>query len=348
MTVKTYARARDAIAKATKFVEANGLAAFVVSIEAVSEYEKFAASIKLRVAAGEEIRGALLAQGYYVAWDFLDDKKEEENEKKEFTSEKDQDINEEESNSTNQTQGTLKMNEQVENTVEEAAEANVDLAAAVTAAEGAYANAVAAAEAAKEAAKDAAKNHRAAVAYAKSVTGDVQEEANNTAAAWEAEMNRTKDVAEAAKEAVKAAKTELTAAKKAAVAGKVSVPKADRISQNGQTRPTPDSRSGKLWAIFDEASAERGAPCAVGDVMDKCSAFGMTEGSIRSSYSHWRKFNGVAKGRIESINAPAMSAEKHAEEVAKITALLDKANARAATLQAKLDALTATPVEEAA
>lgn len=231
------------------------------------------------------------------------------------------------------------MNDQVEATPVE------DLEAAVTAAETAVEAAVEANTEAQTASKEAAKNHKAAVAYAKSVTGEAQEEANSTVEAWAAEAERLSTVADEAKTAVKTAREALKEAKKALKSGGASKDKEPRIEQNGQVAPRPTSKSGQLWAIFDEATEARGSTCAVADVMDKCLEHGLTEGSIRSAYSHWRKFHGVEKGRITSINAPAMSEEKRAEQVAKLTEQLQKAEARVETLREKLASVESAPSE---
>jgi len=198
---------------------------------------------------------------------------------------------------------------------------------------------------AQAAAKEAVKNHKAAVAYAKSVTGDAQEEANAAVEGWAGEVERTKTVADEAKQALKDAKEALKEAKKALKAGGAAKEKEPRVEQNGQVAPRPTSKSGQLWAIFDAATEERGSTCAVADVMDQCAALGLTEGSIRSAYSHWRKFHGVEKGRIQSVNAPAMSEEKRAAEIEKLSEQLAKAEARVATLREKLAAVESAPTE---
>lgn len=209
--------------------------------------------------------------------------------------------------------------------------------------------AIAADTAAKEAAKEAAKNHKAALAYEKTVGDSEKDNAAQTVAGWAAEAERTKAVAAASKEAVKTARAELAQAKKDAKAGGAGKATVEKIEQNGQVKPRPGSKSGQLWDIFDAASAERGSACAVGDVLEQCMTIGMTEGSVRSAYSHWRKFHGVEKGRIQSVTAPDMSDEKRAEAIAKVSEQLEKAQARVAALTEKLAALQpADTAEEAA
>lgn len=214
---------------------------------------------------------------------------------------------------------------------------NEDLKQVLADAEVAFKAAVEAEAAAKEEAKDAAKNHKAAVAYAKVVT---DESAKDAEAGWAAEAQRTQEVAEAAKEAVKTARAAVAEAKKNLKSGGKGESE-PRISQNGQTRPRPDSNSGKLWDLFDAASAERGSACAIADVFEEAKKLDMTEGSIRSSYSHWRKFHGIEKGRIHSVEEANMSAERRAAAIAQVTELLDKARSRVQTLETKLASLAA-------
>lgn len=190
--------------------------------------------------------------------------------------------------------------------------------------------------------KEATKNHKAAVSYAKSV-GEDDETAAASVAGW-AEALETRTAAEVAnRDAVKEIRAALAAAKKEANSG-VKKEAAERVEQNGQVQPRPASKSGQLWAIFDEATEARGSTCAIADVIERClETTGMTEGSIRSAYSHWRKFHGVEKGRIQSANASAsMSEEKRVDLVSKLTEQLTKAEARAAGIRDKLAALQPT------
>ena len=180
------------------------------------------------------------------------------------------------------------MNDQVE--VNE--ETGVDAEAAVTEAEATVESLAESSKAATAAAKEAKKNYDAAVKYRKSLADDSDgvEMADQSVEGWKAEVDRTAEVSKSTKEELKAARATLRDAKKAAKTGK---PARERIEQNGQVRPAEDSRGGKMWAIFDAATAERGSTCAIADVLPQCLELGVTEGSARSSFSHWRKFNGV-------------------------------------------------------
>lgn len=216
-----------------------------------------------------------------------------------------------------------------------------DFAAAADAAQTALDNAIAAEKESREALKESNKNHKLAVKYAKNPPEGEEENAQSLVEGWAADIDAKQAAAEAAKEAVKTAREaakEAKAALKASEAGRT--PKADRVVQNGQTKPADSSKGGQAWAIFDAASTERGSPCAVADVMEQVMGLGMSEGSTRSAYSHWRKFHGIPGGRILPLNAATgMSDEKRAELFEKYSTQLEKARARVEKLEQQLEAL---------
>lgn len=208
---------------------------------------------------------------------------------------------------------------------------NTDLQLALDTATANLEAAIEAGKAAAEALKDGKKNHGLAKNYLKNAPEGQEEVAAESERGWaeavtqrEAGVVDAKDDVKAAREALKVAKAAMKSGGKTAAS--------EMPEQNGQRHPRPESKSGTLWAIFDAATEARGSTCAIADVMDQCAETGMTEGSIRSSYSHWRKFHGIAKGRINSTEAANMSAEKRAEQIAKVTEQLEKANARVAKL----------------
>lgn len=62
MEVKTYSRARAAVAAAKKVLE--HLSMFIVSIEGVPHGDKFAALVTVKAAGGKEISDAIIAAGF--------------------------------------------------------------------------------------------------------------------------------------------------------------------------------------------------------------------------------------------------------------------------------------------
>lgn len=70
MTIKTFTRARAAVAAARKFLEEAGLEAFVDSVdgfESGSEPGRFGARVTLKSGAGREIENSIIAKGFGVA-----------------------------------------------------------------------------------------------------------------------------------------------------------------------------------------------------------------------------------------------------------------------------------------
>ncbi|UFK26948.1 transcriptional activator [Vibrio phage vB_VpaS_AL-2] len=101
-----------------------------------------------------------------------------------------------------------------------------------------------------------------------------------------------------------------------ATAKKEKVEKPKMPSQNGVTRPRPDTLCGRVWAIADEMSAKKQAPVAVADLLVVTDAEGLNAGNVRCEYAAWRKFHGVT-GRIMSEKQMAEKAEKEAAKEAK-------------------------------
>lgn len=113
-----------------------------------------------------------------------------------------------------------------------------------------------------------------------------------------AEKAAAKEQAKAEREAVKAAKAEEAAkAKEAAKAAK----EANRMPmQNGIRRPKPETLCGQSWAIFDEVSAAKGSPAAIGECLPIAIERGLNPTNVRVEYARWRKFYNVT-GRIENV-----------------------------------------------
>lgn len=107
-------------------------------------------------------------------------------------------------------------------------------------------------------------------------------------------------------------------------------------SQNGVTRPRPETKCGQVWGIADKMSAEKKSPVAVADLLVETDKLGLNQGNVRCEYAAWRKFHGVT-GRILSDKQIAEKAQKEAEkekkkaerEAAKEAKAKEKAEAKA-------------------
>ncbi len=160
----------------------------------------------------------------------------------------------------------------------------------------AQAQAQAAAAAADPAAEAAAKAEQAA---AKKKAAEEKKAADK--AAREEKKAADKAAREAKKAEAKAKKDAEAAAKKAAKDA------AKQPEQNGIRRPKPGTDCGKLWEIFDSASAAKGAPAAISECKPKADAMGINEATCRTQYARWRKFHGV-EGRVSAAVTPESTA----------------------------------------
>lgn len=140
----------------------------------------------------------------------------------------------------------------------------------------------------KEAAKKAAEEARAAERAKKA---ELREQAKQQK---EKEKEEARKAKEEAKQAAKLAKQEERERQKQEKL-------ANTVIQNGIRRPSPDSKCGKAWAIFDSLSEKRGSPCAIGDALILANEQGLNPGNVKAEYAQWRKFYGIT-GRIPSAS----------------------------------------------
>lgn len=103
------------------------------------------------------------------------------------------------------------------------------------------------------------------------------------------------------------------------------------LMQNGIRRPKPETLCGQAWAIFDEVSAAKGSPAAIGECLPIAIERGLNPTNVRVEYARWRKFYNVT-GRIEN---PAAAEKKAAAEAAKAEAKAKKEAERKAAKEAK-------------
>lgn len=90
-------------------------------------------------------------------------------------------------------------------------------------------------------------------------------------------------------------------------------PKADKLEQNGITRPAAGTVTGNVWAAADSISfAQGGSPATIAQVKAHASMKEVNDHTIKTQYARWRQYNGI-KGRIVLVKpAPA---EGHYEGV---------------------------------
>lgn len=104
--------------------------------------------------------------------------------------------------------------------------------------------------------------------------------------------------------------TDTTAAAAAPAAPKEpKAPKVVRETQNGQTKPAEGTKTGRLWAIIDEISAQKGEPAPRKDVLERAEKEGFNLAMAASLYAHWRKFHGLVGRAAPGKAAPVAAAD---------------------------------------
>lgn len=112
------------------------------------------------------------------------------------------------------------------------------------------------------------------------------------------QMAEAKAKAEAAANQKKVEKEQKKVAKEAAKQER-EAKKAAKQNNNGVTRPSDGTKTGRVWAISDEVSARKGSPAARKEVMDVALKEGINPATVATQYGRWRKFFGL-KGTLEA------------------------------------------------
>lgn len=81
-----------------------------------------------------------------------------------------------------------------------------------------------------------------------------------------------------------------------------------KVTQNGVTRPKEGTTTGRVWAISDEVSANKGEPADRKTVIEQVVAEGINASTGATQYGKWRKFHGLigeaSPGRAAKPAAP--------------------------------------------
>lgn len=92
--------------------------------------------------------------------------------------------------------------------------------------------------------------------------------------------------------------------------------KAERVEQNGITKPKDGTKTGDVWAISDAISAKLGEPAPRKEVLDACEKKGINPATAATQYGKWRTFHGLVGERapkspaVEKEAKPAKAAKK--------------------------------------
>jgi len=63
--------------------------------------------------------------------------------------------------------------------------------------------------------------------------------------------------------------------------------------QNGVARPKPGTKTGRIWEIADELSAQLGHPVPRRKVLEAAINEGMNPATAATQYGRWRKYHGL-------------------------------------------------------
>lgn len=114
------------------------------------------------------------------------------------------------------------------------------------------------------------------------------------------------------KEEKAAARAEAAKSKKEAAEAKKQERLAQRIEQNGVSRPLTGSTK-RIWEIADAISGETKAPAERAAVLERGKAEGLQEGTINTQYGRWRKYHGLTTVRELKPKAPPAAPAEGAE-----------------------------------
>jgi hypothetical protein len=70
-----------------------------------------------------------------------------------------------------------------------------------------------------------------------------------------------------------------------------------KVEQNGITRPEPGTKTGRVWEICDQISANTGKPADRKDVLEAGEAEGLNDATITTQHGRWREFHGLVTKR---------------------------------------------------
>lgn len=105
-------------------------------------------------------------------------------------------------------------------------------------------------------------------------------------------------------------------------------PKPERIKQNGVSRPSSGTQTGKVWDIADKISSENNRPATRAEVTAAGTTAGINASTITTQFGQWRRFYGIKK-EVTPTGEVKKTAKKTAK-VAENPTDTDKANADAA------------------
>lgn len=72
-----------------------------------------------------------------------------------------------------------------------------------------------------------------------------------------------------------------------------------REKQNGVTRPSAGTNTGKVWEIADGISEKNGKPATRAEVVEAGAKVGLNPATVTTQFGQWRRFYGIKKELVE-------------------------------------------------
>lgn len=121
--------------------------------------------------------------------------------------------------------------------------------------------------------------------------------------------------------------------------------KVERKKQNGVTRPSAGTQTGKVWAIADAISTANNRPAKRSEVLEAGQKENINPATITTQYGQWRRFYGITKEATaepgDAAAKPAKGKKAKAPTEGSTSEQLEQSNERSAeaiAAQAEADA----------
>lgn len=73
--------------------------------------------------------------------------------------------------------------------------------------------------------------------------------------------------------------------------------------QNGVARPKPGTKTGRIWEIADELSAQLGHPVPRKKVLEVAISENMNPATAATQYGRWRRYHGLGAETVATATA---------------------------------------------
>lgn len=88
----------------------------------------------------------------------------------------------------------------------------------------------------------------------------------------------------------------------------------EKVEQNGVTRPSADTKTGRVWELADSMSAAKGEPVDRAALLEATTAAGINAATASTQFGRWCKFYGMTKAKAPKPAKEKASAEDDTSE----------------------------------